>query len=426
VQLVYTIRASYALLVLACLIGAPWVWRGWMSLAPSVRWSALAVFLTYVVSAIFGTNEVLVGQARAGEYRFAVYLLDLALGLAVIGLVSGLWPAGRTPWLMLIALVIGATLAALYAVYQWPAQHFRWPLDDLNNTRDTNGITAGASQGNGLLGWERVRGTFSEPHFLSAYLTSLLPLCGALLLRNRGWSWGLSAAALSFIGLAIIFTGSASSYVVLLVCTLAGVAMFAVANGRVRLARIAGALLVCCVVLGASMLTASNRIAPLTGRSESELRYTTKFRTETWQRAIETWTRRPIVGYGPGQSSVRLVLPNETESGDTTAPKPVLRSAQGLWAASLIDAGVIGFAMWIVFLTAVLIAAVRAFVSNPSTYKFSLCLASMVGIAQSQIAGDRMDLGVWVLIGLLLATTSSEASESHTTCRAGEPEGGSG
>src|SRR5438046_736506 len=45
VQIVYTIRISYGLLVLACVIGAPWLLRGWRSVASSLQLSALALLV---------------------------------------------------------------------------------------------------------------------------------------------------------------------------------------------------------------------------------------------------------------------------------------------------------------------------------------------------------------------------------------------
>ena len=86
----YTVRVPYALLAAACAIGFPSVVEGWR-LAPSwLGWTAFALLAIYVVAAIGGTGATL-GAQRAGAYRDLVYLADLALGIATVGLILGLW-----------------------------------------------------------------------------------------------------------------------------------------------------------------------------------------------------------------------------------------------------------------------------------------------------------------------------------------------
>jgi O-Antigen ligase len=411
IQLVYTIRPAYLLLMVACVSGAPWVWRGWRSLPSSLRWAAFALLLAYTVSAVLGSNEVLVGQARAGHYRFVVYLVDLTLGAAVIGLVNGIWPRLRGTRPLLIALVIGAAFAATYGIYQWLAQRFGWPLHDLNNTQDSNGVTSGGFQGNGLFGWERVRGTFLEPHLFALYLTILLPICGALIPNERGWRRGFFVGVSALIGFAILLTSSASSFVVFVIGALTGLAIYATGRGQVGFAGLTGGLAFCSVVAGGLILVMPNSATSLTGRAESELRSTTAFRTDTWRQAIETWTQRPIIGYGPGQSSVRLASAANSQPGEPTAQPRVLRSAQGLWAASLIDAGLIGFAMWIVFLGLVLTGALESLLFHPDARRLLLCIAGITGVLQSEFSGDRLNLVVWIILGLLVALASSRPSK---------------
>jgi hypothetical protein len=412
VEFAYTIRISYGLLALACIIGAPWVVRGWKSSPTYPRWAGVALLLTYSVSALFGRNAVLSGQARAGEYRFALYLLDLALGIALVGLVAGLWPHARGIRPLLMALVIGAFLAALYALYQWPAQHLHWPFADLNNTRDSNGVTTGASQGNGIFGWERARGTFLEPHFLAAYLTTVLPISTVFLADRVTWRRVFGAAASLTIALALFVAMSAAAFVILCAGGFAGLTVAAVGQGKVRLAGLAGALVLSVLILGLSIVGGATRIVPAVGRSEGDLRSTTAFRTQTWHRAIEIWTHRPTLGYGPGQSSVQLALTEGSQSGRSSSPPTVLRSAQGLWAASLVDAGVIGFAMWVLFLGLLLAAGIRACLVAPRFARVALIVAAFIGVGGAEVAGDRLELTVWMMLGLVLAMASGAPSKS--------------
>jgi hypothetical protein len=152
VHLVYTIRPSYALLGIACLAGVVLVAEGWRSLPASLRWSAGLLLAVHVVALIFSHPEVLPGESRAGHLRGVLYLSDLVLGLAVVCLVCRLWRGVPAMQRLLLALVAGGTICGLYALYQWPAQRFGWPLRNLNNTIDSNGVTIGGSQGVGIFG----------------------------------------------------------------------------------------------------------------------------------------------------------------------------------------------------------------------------------------------------------------------------------
>src|SRR5205807_2450607 len=102
-------------------------------------------------------------------------------------------------------------------------------------------------------------------------------------------------------------------------------------------------------------------LATVTNRSGRSLDITTDFRLETWRRVTAIWAQRPILGYGAGQSSVRLAEV-QLANGE---PTHLLASAQGIWAASLVDAGVLGFGAWAWFFIAAVATAGASLVRRP-------------------------------------------------------------
>jgi hypothetical protein len=405
----FTVRVSQVLLGVACAVGAATVVEGWRRLPFVVVLGATGVLGAYVLAAALGDDQVLQGTARGGAHRELVYLADLVLGLAVVGLVVGATRSRRHLRRLAVALAIGAALAGGYAIYQWFAQQHGWPLADAVNTADSNGVTRGGLQGDGFLGHERARGTFLEPHFLGTFLASLLPVVVALLLTVRRPAkvlLGLTAAAILF---ASLLTSSVPSWAVLLVGVAAGAVLWAVS----RRSAVAVTAAVLAVLLASLLTTVSFRspetLSGLTGRSGDQMRLTTSFRTTTWHRVGDIWSTRPVLGYGPGQSSVQL-----TADGDfagvaaDSRHRAGLQSAQGLWAASLIDAGVVGLAMWLVLFCGVLGVAFAAARARPSPLLGGVALAALTAVVGSQVAGDRLDLRVWVLLGLALAAATHD------------------
>jgi hypothetical protein len=397
----FTLRVSYLLLGAACVVGAPHILRGWLVLAPTIRWCAVGLLLAYATAAAAGDAAVLETQARAGESRTLVYLADLALGLACVGLMVGVVrTTDRLRWLV-VAAFSGAAVAALYGLYQWPAQRFDWPFEDVNNTLDSNLVTQGATQGTGIFGWERIRGTFLEPHFLASYLASALPLALAL------WAWSSSrwrivlASASCTIVVALLLTSSVPGWASLVLGVTVTLLIASIARGLGGPAALFGGVAAIACVLAVVAIVQPGSISAITGRSEAQLEVSAIARTHQWERAAEIWSTRPVLGYGPGQSSVRLaVQPTASE------PEPaleVLRSAQGVWAAALIDAGIVGLAAWLSFLSAVVIQIVRGVVRAPHPIHLALGASAFIAIVASLVAGDRLDLRVWVAIGLALA-----------------------
>jgi O-Antigen ligase len=410
IELVYTLRPSQLLLALAAVAGLPLIWHGWMRTPVGVRWLACGLLATYVVSLLLGDGTVLPSQTRGSSYRDVAYVADLTLGLGIVGLIVSLWGSLASTRLPVAVMVIGAIVAALYALYQWPSQRFGWPLQDINNAVNSDGVTTGyKSQGPGLFGWDRARGTFIEPHFLGTYLAMMLPLCLSFFVASRGERLrylGIAAAALMIAGLVV--TSSVSSAGVLGLGVVTGLTAFCIATGRSGHAALAAAVLVGALVLTPVVLASPEPLAAAAGRSESELELTVHSRLENWEQSLHIWQRDPVLGQGPGQSSVEMAYEPDGLSLQEEAPTPlVLETADGLWAAALIDGGVVGFTFWLLFLGSVLVMGARALFWRPTALMLGLFSSAVVAVLATMVAGDRMELRVWVILGLVLAAARS-------------------
>ena len=404
VEVVYTIRPSFALLALASVVGFPFVWIGWSTVPRWVLWSGMAVVFVYALAALGGSGTSL-GIGRAGPERALVYLADLGVGLSTFGLVVGLWGPGRSKASLLQAVFLCGALAGAYASYQWVAQKHGWPLSDILSVEDSNAFTTGGPQGTGVFGYERVRGTFLEPHFLGAFLAVSLPLAVALWCdsdtRRRRWWVG---AAASFMLFGLLFTASVPAWAILGVCGMLILVPFFVLNGASYAAGPAAAVLTMLLLAVPLTITYPGLLSNLTGRSAMDLDLTSTFRTETWRDSLEIWAQRPVLGYGPGQSAVQLTAKTAGPHG------PGLASPQGLWAAVLIDAGTLGLGCWAVLLGGLICYGIIGFGRDPTLFGGAIVAAALVAVSSGLMAGDRVELRTWVLLGLLtlIATPAAD------------------
>ena len=411
----YTLRISYALMALACVVGAPFIVRGWRSAPPEVKVAASLLGLVYVVSGLIGINPVLPGQARGSSLRWVVYILDLGLGLASIGLLLGLFDDRPRIRQLTTALVLGAVLAALYGIYQWFAQRYGLPFSNLDNAPNSEGLTVGARfQGNGLLGWERVRGTFVEPFVFGSYLAAMLPLVAYRLTgpasRWRRYAW----AALLVTVAALVLTDSSLAVASLIAATaLVGTAA-SISSGRPVLAGAAAGAAVFMAITCALLIAEPDILSSVTARSNSALHITVSARTRAWSQAADMWSTRPVLGYGPGASSVNLAYRPDAQAAGLTSAPVVLGSAQGIWSASLVDAGVLGLLAWIVMFAAVFYSTTLVAIRVASPLLWAALLAALVAVLTSEVGGDRLDLHVWVLIAFALVVSRSAWSAGQS------------
>jgi len=400
----YTLTLSYLLIIIGCLLGAPELARRWGVQPALLRALAVSLFVVYVLAAIAGDPTTLATSQRAGAQREFVYLFDLALGLTTLVLVPALWH--RTSAAVLArALAVAGALAGAYGVYQWLALRYGLPFADINNTLDSNGVTTGASQGIGLFGGARIRGTFLEPHFLGAFLAAVLPLQAWSTVHYERRMRALSGVGFALSLLALLLTDSAAAWGTLALATASAALLVVVGRGEIRAAAAIGVAVAALWMAIVPTLAAPGVLASLTGRPSAELNYTTSYRTAIWKRDVKVWEARPVLGYGPGQSAVQVAY------AYTAPAKPqTLVSAQGVWASALIDAGVVGLCGWLYLVGTVLVTGSRGVIRRPTLLAgaaFAAALAVVVDVATS---GDRLDPRHWLLLGLLLAASRSQSS----------------
>jgi hypothetical protein len=408
IEFVYTVTVSQLLMAAGCITGAPFIIDGWRRMPRMLQTLACALLMIYVLGAITGGDAVLPSAERAGGYRDLVYVADLLLGLAAIGLIVGLWRTEPSLRRGVVALFLGAAMAAIYGVYQALARGFAWPLEDINNAVNPDLVSYGDTpQGTGLFGIERVRGTFGEPHFLGGYLAALVPVGLATASFRAGRVWrGLAFAAIAAVAAAMALTASVPAWATLIVCATIAVLLCVIARGLVLGAALAGSLVVTMLLLVGLFLASPQTLAFATGRSSTDLQLTTEFRTDAWNESLELWAVRPVTGYGPGQGAIRLA---RRSPQDPT--RVVLGSTQGLWAAALVDAGIVGFAAWAMLLGSVLWFMGRALFARQSPMVFALFTCAAVAVLGSQLTGDRLEFRVWAMLALALAVASAALSE---------------
>jgi len=426
----FTVRASYVLLAAANAVGLPWVVRGWSRLPVAVRVSAAALIAVYALAALVDGHPAPAPGLTRTSHRELVYLLDLVLGLGTIGLIVGLraagWPLRRLVW----GLLVGLALAVVYAAYQWPAQHFGWPWADINSAPNTDNFSHGHRfQGRGLFGWERIRGTFKEPLFLASYVGALLPLLVLAVVRTGGRLRAPLAVTLVLAIAVLALAASSLTWGVMLLVGLALSVVWAVAFGRPRPAAVLGGLLVIGVLMAPLAFEHAGVVAGATGRSGAQLQSTATNRRDAWRQVGDRWSAKPLLGYGPGQSSVLLAYrPDPSAVGRTTAPL-VLGSAQGLWAASLIDTGLLGLTAWLATLGGLFAVALRALLGRAEPFAWAAFAAAGIATLLGQAAGDRLDLKVWLLLGLMMAVSlrsDRQSADQGTGASSGSQEPGRG
>jgi O-antigen ligase len=418
----YTVRVPYLLFGAAVVVGAPVVISGWRRLPAWVRWTALALFLAYVAATV-GGDEATLQNARGGSHRDLVYLSDLALGLLVLGLLAGQWGSAEAGRDLLVAVTAGVAISGAYGVYQWFAQHYGLPFADVNNTLDSNGVSAGASQGKAIFGWERVRGTFIEPHFFAAYLAAGIPLCCLVAWRARGQWRLLTGAGLGAALIALGLTTSVPAWAALVVAAIVAAALWSMGRGLEGASALAVAACVVVAIGGVAAAASPSMLRAATGRSTQELTYTTSYRTDIWKAAATVWAARPVLGFGPGQSSVRVAQADPNRTGDA---RNILASAQALWAASLIDAGVLGFGCWLLLLGGVVWFTGRSLFARAGPVLAATFASATAALLAAQISGDRLELAAWVFVGLALAAATCEPSAADRGQGDQQPGGGTG
>ena len=273
--------------------------------------------------------------------------------------------------------------------------------------------------GTGVFGWTRARGTFLEPHFLGEYIAAILPLATGAALATRGRLRVVFTATAVALGLALVATSSAPDFVVLLLGVLVASTAFTIGRRWFAAAAALGLVTATLTVLTPLALLSPRVVAAATGRSQTDVTTTLHFRTDAWSRVLDIWRQRPALGFGPGQSSVQLAAATDVPKASRPAPTS-LQSAQGVWAASLVDTGVAGLACWIVLLSSAGFFAVRAVTRSPSAMTWAVAAAAAAAIAGAQVTGDRLELRVWLVLGCGVAVAQTHPIQAGRRPRIAE------
>jgi len=405
IELGFTITISYVLGGVAAVVGFPSVIRGSLRLPRWLLCAAFGLLAVYAIGVVMGSDLGLSSSTGRSRFRDVVYFLDLALGLAIMALMVDFVGRRRTPRPLMACLSAGAAVAATYAAYQWLAQHYGWPLRDVVNALNSDGVTTGdRDQGPGLLGWERVRGTFKEPLLLASYLALSLPVTVVLAVsadRRAKLAWTACAVVIT---LTLVLTVSLVAWAALFLATLVVASIWAVQRGKPRMAGILGAACAMALAVGPTVFVDPSALSTVTGRSKETLRLTSGNRTEAWARAAVVWSERPMHGFGPGQSAVRLAY--RPDLGPAVDAPITFGSAQGLWAAALIDGGLVALFAWTALLASAALFVGRSLLLRNDPLLLGCAVGGLVAAIVSQLSGDRLDLRVWFAWGLVLAAAS--------------------
>lgn len=411
-QLGFTLTLSYSCLAMACVVGHASVLRGWRATPVWLQSAAAGLIVVYVVATLAGDQQLLTSSTRGGSFRGAIYVVDLILGLSVLGLVRDLWQE-RSPRPLIGAIVIGATITGAYAVYQWFALRNGWPLADINNAPDSNLLSDAESQGRGLFGGERVRGTFLEPNFLGAYLGSTFPLAVYMVVRARHrisrYMAGLGTLCML---IALVLTASAPAWGVLLLVLLTCTTVLAIARAWVLRAAVIGAATFLAWFAVVPVLASPEILSSLTTRPQSDVAITTGVRTRAWSTAVAVWSSAPVVGHGAGQSSIRIA-----QAVANTKSPPTLMSAQSVAAAALVDAGLLGLMCWMLLWVGSIGSGIRSLLNRPTLRTWALAASGLAAILTTLTAADRVFPRQWLMIAAMLGASSRPSTKKFRQCR---------
>jgi hypothetical protein len=90
----------------------------------------------------------------------------------------------------------------------------------------------------------------------------------------------------------------------------------------------------------------------------------------------------------------------------------VLGTAHGLWAAALIDVGLIGAACWILFFGTFFAYLAQQLLRAADAQTYCLLLGCSVVVLDTLVVGDRPPTQFWLMLGL---------AAGYALARAGEP-----
>lgn len=283
-----------------------------------------------------------------------------------------------------ITMVVGATVVALFGLWQHFFGHLEIRYLDLAMFRDLGG---------------RVYSTFDNPNFLAEYLILLMPmaLCGAMT-EERWGHRALSLASFAVMGACLVFTWSRGAWVGILVALLL---MLLLTHHRSLSWLILGVV----PAIAASTFLPANilrRIQSISWMGDSSIRY----RIHVWQGVGQMLRDYWLGGIGVGEAAFRRIYPDYAIAGTET-----VMHSHSLYLQLLCGLGIVGL---LVFVVAMLLWARRAW----EYYRYAdfaatrwPVLAGMAGVGALLIMGMfdevfynyRIFFLFWTMLGMVNA-----------------------
>lgn len=311
-----------------------WVWgraRGRLpgpaAEGPVAMAAPIAAFVAYALVSTLWSADPEEGAVKA-VFFYIPFVVLFALVLAW-------WPYARALAALAVTTILGATVAAGVALWQYATHEIWW--------------NATLQQANVYSRFFRVNGIFYDPNILGRYLAIGILACLALawVRRSRGELVALTAAAaVMTAGLAVTFSRSSALMLML------GIVLLAARAIGPRRALVTGAVVL--VVAGAGALLVSDNIRHA-ATDYDRLERVSEGRFDLIRGGLTIWREDPVVGAGLGgferrfeetltpteQRRVRVVISHNT---------PVTVLSEG---------GVVGFALFLALLVGVAWGAVR-------------------------------------------------------------------
>ncbi len=258
----------------------------------------------------------------------------------------------------------------------------------------------------------RIISTFGQPNFLGAYLVASIPFVWYLFSCTKKRSAkSLLLTSLIILVLAIIFTFSRSSWLALAIISL----IWAFSHYKMFLTALTG-LIIIFAILG-------NLFPILVSREWSRFQvdlnkqWSAENRTQIAEKSVELISKRPITGWGA--ENLLLTFPMVVQADDVGLRDIVVDSAHNLFLDLSVESGLIGGALFLLFILAIFLTTLKGLKSKDSEEKIFqkvllLCiLAFLISHQFSVISVVPMTL-FFISAGILAGPLFNLQNEEHS------------
>lgn len=298
-----------------------WIWaraRGRVAAAapgPAVLNIPLAAFVAFLLISSLWTAD----GDEAG-IKMACFYIPFTI---LYALVVAWWPHGRGLWALVVVTLVGASIAAVMALWQFQTQEIWW--------------NATLKQANVYSQFFRVNGFFFDPNILGRYLAiGIITALAVAWMRRRTWELAGLAAIVVLLTAGLFVTYSRSSTLMLMV----GIALLA---GRAAGARrtLAAAAVVLVVIGGIALIGSSNVRHAAT--STERLERVSEGRFDLMRGGLTIWGDQPVLGTGLGGFATEF----ERTLTETERAKIRVVISHNTPVTVLSEGGVVGFALFV-------------------------------------------------------------------------------